>query len=320
MSLGSPKLTYSDACGEVPLFDLVAYNIERLKAIGYLERFRRYLDQVGLTKAEQQQILTMQRSDIVQVVHRAGQRAGWVNAPEAHLVENDCRLLLMVGERPPAHLGVAPIEASEILDRFAALTTDARLFIGVDPFDMDALRRDLALADHPCCAGFALSPMMAGVPLDDEAYAPCLKILADRGQVLWVHCSAHFRPGVPYDIGHPRTVDTVLARIPGLRIIMGHAGWPWTDEACVIALRYPSLALEFSTFPPGLIRQPGYSLTPLLSHAQSLKGRIFFGSGATISSRRIHHLLEQFDDPVDGALPAEWRGSALVAWMEGLAA
>ncbi len=220
-----------------------------------------------------------------------------------------------MGERPPADLGAAPLDQAGLLDRFAALRTDARLLVGIDPFDLDAFRRDLQLAEHPAFAGFAVSPFLSGVDLEDEIFAPFLEEIAERGLVLWVHASAHFRADVAYDIGHPRHVDAVAMRYPGLRAIIGHAGWPWTQEACIIALRHASIAIEFSTFPPGLLAKPGHSLSPLLANARSLKGRIFFGSGATFSSQRMGRLLRQLDELSLSGDVEGWRGAALTNWM-----
>jgi hypothetical protein len=310
-----PGPTFADACGEVPLLELAVYNVERLRAIGYLQRFGGSLSQLGLTDAERDAVSTASRSELQALIERAGHRAGWLADPERHLRGNRCRLALVVGERPPAQLGVTPIDPAVLLERFAALQTDVRLFVGVDPFDRDAFQRDLALAQHPNFAGFAVAPFMSGQPLDAEVFAPMLKVITDRGIALWVHASAHFRPDVAYDISHPRHLDATLMRHPGLRLVFGHAGWPWTQDACIVAIRHPSTALEFSTFPPALLRKAGWSLSPLLANRSALRGRIFFGSGATSSETHMKNLLDQLDALQLGKDLEGWRGASLLAWM-----
>lgn len=311
----SRHASFADACGEMPILEVAVYNVERLRAIGYLKRFDSYLSQLGLDHNEKSAIASSSHREIHAIVERAGQRAGWVAEPERHLVASGCKLALVVGERPPAALGITPIDPAWLIEQFAALRTDVRLFVGVDPFDHAAFRRDLALAEHPNFAGFALTPFLSGQPLDSECFDPIVKEIAERNIPVWVHASAHFRPDVAYDISHPRHLDAVLMRYPGLRLMFGHGGWPWTQEACIVAIRHPSSALEFSTFPPALLNKPGWSLSPLLANRSALRGRIFFGSGATSSERHMKNLLDQLDALELGADLGGWRGASLAKWL-----
>lgn len=311
----APLPSFADACCEVPLLEVAVYNVERLRAIGYLERFGGSLSQLGLSPDEISAIPSCSHRDMQALLESAGARAGWLDDPERHLRANGCRLALVVGERPPAALGVEPIDPAVLLDRFAALQTDVRLFVGVDPFDFAAFQRDLALADHPKFAGFALAPFLSGQPLDAEVFDPILRVLAERGIAAWVHASAHFRPDVAYDISHPRHFDAALVRHRGLRLVFGHTGWPWTLEACIVAIRHPATALEFSTFPPALLKKPGWSLSPLLANRAALRGRIFFGSGATSSEKHMKNLLDQLDGLELGPDLPGWRGASLLQWL-----
>ena len=306
---------FADACGEIPIPEVIVYNIRRLRSIGYLSRFGHYLTQVGLRAEEIAGLADMSFREIEYAVESAGERTGWRADPEAHLIANGCKLLLVVGERPSAIADLTPLDPAKQLTRLESTTTDIRLFVGADPGDIGSFHRDLELASHSRFAGFALSPFMSGLPVDHPDYAPILKVIADRGLAVWVHSSAHFRPDVCYDIAHPRHMDAILIRYPGLRAIFGHAGWPWTIEACIVALRHGSTALEFSTFPPSLIGKPGFALSPLIANAKSLKGRIFFGSGATFSSKRMGRLLSDLDLLAETEGVADWRGEALTTWM-----
>jgi len=305
----------ADACGEVPLLEIVQYNTERHERIGYLDRFAGYFRQLGFTDAEHRSLKDLSRSARARLLEQVGQRQGWLADPEAHLRAAGCGLLLVVGEALPAHMGVAALPPDQVLERYARLRTDVRLFIGVDPHDPASLDRALALADHPRAAGLAVSPYLAGMAIDHPSYRKTLEAARERDLVLWVHACAHFRADVAYDIEHPRHLDAVLVRHGALRIIFGHAGWPWADEACVVAMRHASTALEFATFPPVVLREPGWSLTPLLAHRATLRGRIFFGSGATSSPARFGRLVRQLDELDLGGDLALWRGNALRDWL-----
>ncbi|MBV9749221.1 MAG: amidohydrolase family protein [Acetobacteraceae bacterium] len=307
--------SFADACGEVPLPEIVAFGLNRLRAISYLARFGAHLRQLGLTQDE---VISLQTATVEQTARLAavaGARAGWLADPEAHLRVSGCTLMAVVGEDAGSTIDIPFLDQEALLERFASLQHDVRLWIGIDPHRPGSVDTALALLQHPRACGAALSPFMAGTELDSEPYATVLRALADRNVPIWVHCSAHFDPRVSYDIGHPRHIDAALRRHPGLRLVIGHAGWPWTDEACIVAIRHPSVALEFSTFPPSLLPQPGWSLTPLLAQRGALTGRIFFGSGGVSAPKRLLRLLAQLEAlDLGDDLPA-WRGAGLRRWL-----
>lgn len=309
--------TLADACGEVPLPEIVRYNTERHARIGYLERFASYFRQLGFTAGEHRQLSDLDTRGRGALIDRVGERTGWLARPDAHLLEAGCRLTLVVGEDLPPGFGVEPLEPARILDRYAALQADVRLFIGVDPSAPASLARALSLAGHPRAAGLAVSPYLAGVPVDDAAFDATLRAAAEHDLPLWVHGCAHFRRDVPYDIEHPRHLDAVLLRYPALRLMVGHAGWPWTADACIVALRHPGVVLEFATFPPSLLRDPAWSLAPLYAQRDALRGRVCFGSGATSSPQRFARLVQQLDEIELGEHRDDWRGGAVMRWLAG---
>lgn len=295
--------------------EIVVYGIERLRAIGYLTRFAGYLRQLGLSGEDIAALGTARSAEIDLIARRAGERAGWLANPDAHLRATGCALLLTVGEDCASRFDIDFLDQGKLLDRFAGLHHDVRLLIGIDPHASRSLERALDLLGHPRAAGVALSPFMAGVALDDEAYAPTLRALAQRGTSIWVHASAHFLARVPYDIGHPRHVDAALIRHPDLRVMIGHAGWPWTADACIVAIRHPGVAIELSTLPPSLLRVPGWSLEPLLAQRAALRQRIFFGSGAVSSPTRMQQLVDQLAALDLGDDLPSWRGEGLLHWI-----
>jgi hypothetical protein len=105
---------FADACGEVPMPEVIVYNIQRLRSIGYLTRFGHYLTQLGLRAEEISGIQNMSRGAIEYAVESAGERAGWRANPEAHLVANGCRLLLIreTPDRSTATLNLSIIHDS----------------------------------------------------------------------------------------------------------------------------------------------------------------------------------------------------------------
>jgi uncharacterized protein len=307
----------ADACTEIPYVEGVTYSIRRLVATRYLPRFAHYLRGLGFTEAEAASVVSLTPTAAQRLVHEIGERAGWVADPTAHLRQSGCRLALTVADDAESTTGVPAPDPARLLDRLADLPLDVRAFLGVDPHRPGSLDRALALAGHPACCGIALTPFSACTPIDDDAYAPALAAAETRDLPVWVHSSAHYWPSSPIDAGHPRRLDRVLQRHPELRLVLGHAGWPWTDEACIVAVRHERVALEFSTFAPRALRDPGWSLGALLANRRVLPGRIFFGSGAIAEPTEYARLVTQLDDLPLGDQGAAWRGAGLMAWLGG---
>lgn len=308
----------ADACGEVPLAPVVGYAIRRLVATGYLPRFAAYLNALGFTAEETASVGTLSDQHLDRLVRVVGERSGWLANPAAHLVESGCELMLSVADDAETAIGVAAPEPAETLAAYAELPVAARLLVGIDPHRPVSLARALDCAGHPCFGGLALSPYSSRLAVDDETYAPVFRAAIERDLPVWLHTSAHYWSAAPIDVSHPIRVDRVLSAYPTLRLILGHAGWPWTDEACIVAVRHPQVALEFSTFSPRSLLDPGWSLSPLVANRHTLRGRIFFGSGAQSNPKRYQELVTQLDALPIGSHRAEWRGASLLHWLEGV--
>jgi len=306
----------ADANAEIPFTDAVIYAVQRLRRVGYLPHSKGYLKQVGLTLEERQDLPGMTDKEIAALVARAESRDHWQRDVTAHLHGCHVGLAAVVGEDARSSLGIRGPAPLSLLERYAALnSSDVCLYIGIDPGTPDSLAIAREAISHPHAAGLAVLPMLAGYPLSAPPYAATLRFARDHGLPIWVHSSSNFFPGVSYDVGHPRHVDKVLRSLPGLRIIIGHAGWPWVQESCIIALRHPTVALEFSTFPPRVITEASSGFTPLLQNLRTLRGRIFFGSGAVWNPAHYRKLIGQLNElPITDELPS-WQGDGLAAYL-----
>lgn len=114
-------------------------------------------------------------------------------------------------------------------------------FASVDPHRMDAL----AVLEHAFTAlslsGLKLSPaiqhFMPNDPVMNPIYELCLKyhkpILFEAGMT-WVKNS-------PSKYSQPLLLEEVAIAYPGLRMCLGHFGWPWIKETAMLILKYPNL-------------------------------------------------------------------------------
>jgi predicted TIM-barrel fold metal-dependent hydrolase len=294
----------------------VTYNVNRLRRVGYLPRFDGYLRQLGFSVDERAAVTSATEHELAALVEHVANREPWGLSPDSHLLLTQCRLATGAMDSAESTIGLAPLDALRLLDFYASLQLDMRMFVGVDPGRPATLDLALGLRDHPAFAGLALIPYLAEAPLDAGAFEPALEAAARHDLAIWAHCSTHYRRDVPYDIGHPRHADAVLRRYPELRLLVGHAGWPFVAEYCTVAARFPNVALELSTFPPRLLTDPGWSLTPLLSRRGELPGRIFFGSGAVSAPKAFMDRLRQLDELPLGDYHASWRGAGFVSWLQ----
>lgn len=307
----------ADACGEVPSVEVTAKQLLRMRNVDYWERSGAIFRDLGISPEEAQKLATAAPNDLASALKRAADDNGWAAEPERHLLKAGCRLAICVLENAnadPILRGMFP-DPLPILNWYAERKLQIRAYVGVDPRDKNTIAEGFGLQSHRAFAGLALSPFLIGQPLTDPMYAPVLKEAAQRGIPIWVHSSAHFRKNVPYDVSHPRYTDAILSRYRTLRILIGHAGWPWTLESVIIGLRHANVAIEFSTFPPTAIRRPGMQLGALLDYQTALRGRIFFGSGRVTSTSHYARLVAGLDSLALGDDAGLWKGVGLMEWL-----
>ena len=203
----------ADACAEIPSPEIVRYSLLRLNAIGYLDRFGGYLRQLGLSREAVDELLTLDPEKMLNTIEGIGAEQGWLDEPTAHLRSAGVSLVIAVSEAGLDPKEVFTPDPEQLIDWYADLPMDARVWVGVSP-DPAMLARARRLADHRAFAGISISPFLVGKAIDDETYRPVLEWAADAGVPVWMHCSAHYRRSVSYTISHPSHLDEALRRFP----------------------------------------------------------------------------------------------------------
>jgi predicted TIM-barrel fold metal-dependent hydrolase len=84
-------------------------------------------------------------------------------------------------------------------------------------------------------------------------YAKCVEL-----DVTFTTQIGHTGPLYPSEVGRPIYLDKVALDFPELRIVGGHIGWPWTDEAIALAWKHRNVWLDTSAhvpkhFPPAFV-------------------------------------------------------------------
>lgn len=159
---------------------------------------------------------------------------------------------VVVGQRAGARWGSASNDdLLEVLrgypGRFAGVA-------GIDPRDPGAADETRRVLDDHGMIGIALVTGWSDPPLedDDPEVMPFYEACAARGRCVIV-TSSHFI-GADQSHSMPEHLDRVATAFPDLRLIVGHAAWPWTTQAVALAMKHTNIYLmpEFYMYTPGM--------------------------------------------------------------------
>jgi predicted TIM-barrel fold metal-dependent hydrolase len=129
-------------------------------------------------------------------------------------------------------------------DRFSGL-------FGVDPLAGSAGLRKMekSIVEHGFVGivfyphWFKLAPNNA---LMNKVYAKCIELDVP----FMTQTCASFYNYLPAWVNQPILLEDVAMAFPNLKIVMTHGGWPWRDEAIMMAMRFPNIFLMPSILHP----------------------------------------------------------------------
>ena len=159
------------------------------------------------------------------------------------------------------------------------------------------------------CRGISLLPGWSEPPLrdDDPRVFPLYEAAIDLGVPVVVTSSHVIGPDMSFAM--PEYLQRVALAYPELTIVVGHACWPWTTQACALAARCHNVYLmpEFYMYVGSMPGARDYvdAANGFLSH------RMLYSS--CFPTRSLHQALDDF-----GALPLSadtrdrllWRNAA----------
>jgi hypothetical protein len=124
-------------------------------------------------------------------------------------------------------------------------------FWGMDPHKGMTAVRDLeqAVTNNDGIQGAAIDPYLAKIYPNDARYYPVYAKCCELDiPVIMTTGTASFVPGAVIDQVAPRYIDFVARDFPELKIIMSHGGYPWVDEAIIVAQRNKNVFIEMSEY------------------------------------------------------------------------
>jgi hypothetical protein len=159
----------------------------------------------------------------------------------------------LVAEMDAAGVAMAGLASQDLEWAADVVARHPGRFFGIvcpDPTPiMPCLRTiERAVRDHGFKA-VKIEPFLWGKPPTDPMYYPIYAKCVEL-DVTFTTQIGHTGPLFPSEVGRPIYLDRVALDFPQLRIVGGHIGWPWTDEAIALAWKHDNVWIDTSAHVP----------------------------------------------------------------------
>lgn len=115
-------------------------------------------------------------------------------------------------------------------------------------------------------------PWLWEVPPTDRRFYPVYVACCEL-DVPFCTQIGHTGPLMPSEVGRPIYLDRVALDFPELKIVGGHIGHPWTDEAVAVATKHEHVYIDTSAYT--VRRYPAALLEFMRGHG---RGKVLFGT------------------------------------------
>lgn len=139
-------------------------------------------------------------------------------------------------------------------------------FASVDPNLPDAAQRINAAVHNLGLKGLKLDPSLQKFwPNDEQVAFPIFQACADLGIPVLLHSGLSWTPSGLAQYAQPLLLEQALMTFPRLNFVLAHFGWPWINEAVMLAVKYRNVYLDISIM---------YSGTPRDTYRRVLAGQV----------------------------------------------
>ena len=161
--------------------------------------------------------------------------SAWI-APHKEMISND-EVASFVSEYPDRLVGVGSVDISKPMQ---AVTEIRRC---IDELGFKAIR---------------VLPWLWELPPTDRLFYPIYTACCESG-VPFCTQIGHTGPLMSSEVGRPIYIDRVALDFPDLKIVGGHTGYPWAEEAIAVATKHPNFFIDTSAYtvkryPPEIVR------------------------------------------------------------------
>jgi len=127
--------------------------------------------------------------------------------------------------------------------------------------------------------GVAIQCAFVGLDIDDRRLYPMYAKAEEHGLIIFLHTGINYSRMHPMRHERPEIVDQIACDFPDLKIVAGHAGWPWATEFAAVARRHPTVYLEFGALAPKYVAKPGTGWDALFGMMPNvLRNQVLYGS------------------------------------------
>ena len=150
--------------------------------------------------------------------------SAWV-APHKEMISND-EVASFVAQAPDRLIGVGSVDISK---------------------PMTAVREVRRCVEELGFKAIRVLPWLWQLPPTDRRFYPVYTACCELG-VPFCTQIGHTGPLMPSEVGRPIYLDQVALDFPELRIVGGHIGYPWTEEAIAVATKHENVFIDTSAY------------------------------------------------------------------------
>lgn len=152
-------------------------------------------------------------------------------------------------------------------------------FIGADPHKKKRAVREIYRMARAGLKGVMIAPWEHGLFSNDKKYYPIYEACIDLDIPIWIHTSLNFSHVIPMEFGRPLILDRVAVMFPDLKIVAGHAGWPWVTEMVAVMWRHANVYADISGIRPKYMGMIETGWAPLVHYGNTLlQDKILFST------------------------------------------
>jgi uncharacterized protein len=171
-------------------------------------------------------------------------------------------------------------------EQVAEITSRTPRFLGfasVDPNCSEAPRQVERAVKELGLLGLKLNPALQRFYPDSRELAfPVYQACAESGVPVMIHCGMSWAPLGLAKYAQPLLLEEAIQAFPTLNFILGHFGWPWVQDATMLAVKYPNVYLDtailYSGTPQDALQHVLTQQVGLNVIERSLFNKILFGS------------------------------------------
>ena len=146
-------------------------------------------------------------------------------APGKSMISNE-EVAGFVAQHPDRLVGIGSVDISRPMD---AVTEIRRC---VEEYDFKGIR---------------VLPWLWSVPPTDRRFYPVYVACCELN-IPFCTQIGHTGPLMPSEVGRPIYLDQVALDFPELKIVAGHIGYPWTEEAIAVATKHTNFYIDTSAY------------------------------------------------------------------------